>query len=80
VPQILAQSHLDLINGLSSQVFNAQALRNSDKDPLTGLAAIGMEIKSLQVIANSMAKMQRIFTEQGIVFVLPSSGSILQSR
>ena len=80
VPQILAQSHLDLINGLSSQVFNAQALRNSDKDPLTGLAAIGMEIKSLQAIANSIAKMSRIFTEQGIVFVLPSSGSILQSR
>lgn len=80
VPQILAQSHLDLINGLSNQVFNAQSLRNSDKDPLTGLAAIGMEIKSLQAIANSMAKMQRIFTEQGIVFVLPSSGSILQSR
>lgn len=80
VPQILAQSHLDLINGLSNQVFNAQALRNSDKDPLTGLAAIGMEIKSLQAIANSMAKMNKIFTEQGIVFVLPSSGSILQSR
>lgn len=80
VPQILAQYHLDLINGLSKQVFNAQSLRNSDKDPLTGLAAIGTEIKSLQAIANAIAGMQNVFTNQGIVFVLPASGSILQSR
>jgi hypothetical protein len=79
VPQILAQYHLDLINGLSVQTFNAQSLRNSDKDPLTGLAAIGMEVKSLQAIANAIAGMQNIFTQQGITFVLPASGSILQS-
>lgn len=79
VPQILAQYHLDLINGLSIQTFNAQSLRNSDKDPLTGLAAIGMEVKSLQAIANAIAGMQKIFTQQGITFVLPVSGSILQS-
>jgi hypothetical protein len=80
VPQVLAQYHLDLINGLSSQVFNARSLRNSDKDPLTGLAAIGMEIKNLKSIANAIAGMQNVFTEQGITFVLPASGSVLQSK
>jgi len=80
VPQILAQYHLDLINGLSSQIFNARSLRNSDKDPLTGLAAIGMEIKSLKSIANAIAGMQNIFAEKGITFVLPASESVLQSK
>lgn len=80
VVQPLAQYHLDLINGISVQTFNAEALRNSDKDPLTGLAAISMEIKSLQAISGAMAQMQNYFAQNQIVFSLPVSGAILQSQ
>lgn len=80
VPDTLALPHLDLINGISMQIFNAESLRNSDKDPLTGLAAISLEVKSLETIANAIGRMQTIFASTGITFVTPQSGSILQSR
>jgi hypothetical protein len=80
VVQPLAESHLDLINAISLQAFNAKGLRNSDEDPLTGLAAISLEIKSLEAIATAIGKMQSHFASSGIVFNLPISGSILQSQ
>jgi hypothetical protein len=80
VVQPLAESHLDLINAISMQTFNAQGLRNSDTDPLTGLAAISLEVKSLEAIATAIGKMQSYFASSGIVFNLPVSGSILQSQ
>lgn len=80
VPDNLTIPHLDLINGISMQIFNAESLRNSDKDPLTGLAAISLEVKSLEAIANAIGRMQTIFASSGITFVTPQSGSILQSR
>lgn len=80
VVQPLAESHLDLINAISMQAFNAQGLRNSDEDPLTGLAAISLEVKSLEGIATAIGKMQSYFTSSGIIFNLPVSGSILQSQ
>ena len=80
VPETLALPHLNLINGISMQIFNAESLRNADKDPLTGLAAISLEVKSLETIALAIGKMQNIFSLAGISFVTPTSGSILQSR
>lgn len=80
VPDSLALPHLDLINGISMQIFNAEALRNADKDPLTSLAAVSMEVKSLETIAGAIGRMQTIFANTGITFVTPQSGSILQSR
>ncbi len=80
VPETLALPHLDLINGISMQIFNAESLRNADKDPLTGLAAISLEVKSLETIAEAVGKMRNAFSLAGISFVVPSSGSILQSR
>ncbi|MFA6295258.1 MAG: hypothetical protein WC666_02420 [Candidatus Paceibacterota bacterium] len=80
VPQPIAQYHLDLLNALSLQMFNAKSLRNSETDPVTALAAVSMEVKSLQAISEAIAGMQNYFTTSGIVFVLPVSGSILQSK
>ncbi len=80
VPESLALPHLDLINGISMQIFNAESLRDADKDPLTALAAISLEVKSLEAIAVSIGKMQNAFSLAGITFVVPTSGSILQSR
>ncbi|MFA6601466.1 MAG: hypothetical protein WCT02_01205 [Candidatus Paceibacterota bacterium] len=79
VPQPLAIYHLDLINGLSMQIFNAQSLRRSDTDPVTGLAAINLEVKSLQAISTAVANMQNYFGSNGVNFVLPVSGSLLQN-
>jgi hypothetical protein len=76
VPDTLALPHLDLINGISMQIFNAESLRNSDKDPLTALAAVSLEVKSLETIAVAIRKMQNSFVLSGITFVLPTSGSI----
>ena len=42
VPQTLAQNHLDLLNGLSSLLYSAQAFRHIDTNPLQGFAAIKM--------------------------------------
>lgn len=78
VPQSLSQYHLDLINGLSMQYFNAQSLRQAGNDPIRALAAVGLEVKSLGIIANALANMQVTFTKAGITFVLPTSGSIIQ--
>jgi len=80
VPTNLAQFHLSLVNGISMQISNAESLRKSDTDPVSGLAAIGQELKSLETIANAISGMQIYFDSVGIVFTLPSSGSILQSR
>jgi hypothetical protein len=80
VPDVLALPHLDLINGISMQTFNAESLRNADKDPLTSVAAISMEVKSLETIAMAIGRMQSIFANAGINFITPQSGSILQSR
>ena len=80
VPETLALPHLNLINGVSMQIYNAKSLRNTEKDPLTALSGISREVQSLETIAKSIASMQEIFSERGITFVVPSSGSILQSR
>ena len=80
VPQTLVQYHLNLINGLSIQAYNAAALQKSDVDPIRGLAAISLEIKGLQTISEAIGSMQSYFAVASIPFSTPSSGSILQSK
>jgi hypothetical protein len=76
VPETLALPHLDLINGISMQVFNAESLRKVDEDALTAIAAISLELKSLQVIANATKQMKVIFDLSGINFVSQQSETI----
>jgi len=78
VPQSISQYHLDLINALSLQIYNAQGLRRAESDPVTALAAVGLEVKSLESIALALGRMQNVFAKAGITFVLPTSGSIIQ--
>ncbi len=80
VNQTLAGDHLDLINGINLQIFNARALRRADVDPVTALAAINLEIKSLEAISKAVGNMQNYFTKAGIVFVPPVSSTILQTQ
>jgi hypothetical protein len=53
VPKPVAQYHLNLINGIAIALFNAKALRNLENDPLTGLAAISMEMQALQTMSDA---------------------------
>ncbi|MEI8248940.1 MAG: hypothetical protein WCG07_00380 [Candidatus Taylorbacteria bacterium] len=80
VPQTLVQYHLNLINGLSIQAYNAEALQKSDVDPIRGLAAISLEIKGLQTISEAIGSMQSYFAVAGIPFTAEKSGTILQSK
>jgi len=79
-PQPLAQYHLDLLNAISMQTFNAKSLRKADTDPVTALAAISLEVKSLEALSMAIGGMQNYFTNAGVTFVPPISGSILQSK
>ncbi len=80
VPDTLALPHLDLINGISMQIFNAESLLNADKDPLTALAAVSLEVKSLETIAVAVGKLKNAFALAGITFVVSPSSSSSQSR
>jgi len=68
VPQPLAQYHLNLLNGVAVALFNAKALRNLENDPLTGLAAIGMEITGLQAMSDAQDKIQSYLNAMGVPY------------
>jgi len=68
VPKPLASYHLDLMNGVAVSLFNAQALRHVDKDPMSAMAAIGMEIQGLQFISDAVTEIQQYLTANGIAF------------
>jgi hypothetical protein len=70
VPERYAVKHLDLVNGLSSQVYNASVIRNVDKDALTALTGIGNELGTLKKLSNTIDDLQRSFSDEGIVFVV----------
>jgi len=79
VTQDLAQDQVDLLNGISMQLWNAEALRKADSDPVSALAAINLEVKSLETVSTAIGDFQNYFARAGISFVPPASGSILQS-
>jgi hypothetical protein len=68
VPQILVQYHLELLNGLSIQLFNSQTLRKADINPVPSLAALKLEVQGLELIAQAVSEMQSYFTLNKIEF------------
>jgi hypothetical protein len=72
VPALVAKDHLDLMNGVSIQLYNAESLRNADTDPLKGLAGVGMEVNGLTLISQSIMNIERILNLSGIEFVTSS--------
>lgn len=59
VPQSVAQYHLDLLNGISITLYNAKSLRNVEKDPVQGLAAVGIYIVGLENISTALNNIQQ---------------------
>ena len=70
VPEKLALAHLNLLNGVSMQVYNAKAIRNIEKDPLTSLNGIKNELDSIKKVADAVDSMKSIFDEYGLVFIV----------
>jgi hypothetical protein len=68
VPSPLAKYHLDLVNGASMQVYNAESLRNTDTDPVRGLAGISMEVTALSQINTAILSIEKYLNDSGIVF------------
>ena len=66
VPLQLTTSHLQLLNGLSVALYNAQSLRHADTDPLRALAAIGLEMKGLEAINAAYSTIQAFLKAAGI--------------
>ncbi len=68
VPAALSASHLNLLNGFSIALYNAQALRHIDTDPLKGLAAITQELAAIKNITGAFADIQAYFVTAGVPF------------
>lgn len=66
VPQALAQYHLDLVNGIGMALFNAEALRHTDTDPIKGMAAVGLEVTALETMSNAMTSIKQFLNSAGV--------------
>ncbi len=68
VPQALVSYDLDIVNGLSVQLYNAQAMRLVDVDPIRGLAAISQETPARTAINDGALQIKTYLQERGIPF------------
>ncbi len=80
VPSAMIQYHIDLINGLSIELFNSEALRKVTVDPVKAIAAVSLEAQGLQTLSMALGNIQVYLASVGVIFKTPTSGSILQSN
>lgn len=66
VPQALVAYHLSLVNGASMALYNANAFRHIDTDPVTGLAAASYEMIAMDKMAQAVASLQKYFDGAGV--------------
>lgn len=53
IPEVIAYYHLELMNGISMALNNAEAFRNLETDPIKGMAAVSNTVESLDKISNA---------------------------
>lgn len=68
VPDQLARYHVDLLNGVSTALFNAKALRQSGSDPVTAMAAVNLETNALQDLSDGVSGMRNYYQSLGLPF------------
>ena len=68
VPGPLVQYHLEITNGIAISLYNAQALRKVDTDPLSSLGAVSLETAGLQSMDNGLTGLMQYFAAAGIPF------------
>jgi len=67
-PKSLAQDQLNLIDGVSVALYNAQSFRHLDTDPVRGMAAVSLEMVGLQAMSSAITSIQDYFVNAGIAF------------
>lgn len=68
VPKDLVRYHLDIVNGMNMQLFNAETLRKLDSDPILALGAINYDLVGLQKISNALVETKKYFVNAGVPF------------
>jgi hypothetical protein len=76
VPESVALYHLDLVNGVSIQVFNSEALLKAETDPVSALTAVSVEVEALQKVLTAINSIKSYFDSTHIVFA-PSAPSLV---
>ena len=66
VPEPLASYHIDLMNGINLELFNAKALRHIDTDPVSGVSAINLEVTALTNMNDAVTSMTQYFSNNGV--------------
>ncbi|MCX6716045.1 MAG: hypothetical protein NT077_03445 [Candidatus Taylorbacteria bacterium] len=66
VPEPIAGYHIDLLNGISMALYNAESFRHADVDPVRGVTAVSLELVALQNISSALSNMHRYFTSVGV--------------
>ena len=68
VPDSVAQYHLDLVNGASIALYNAETFRKLDTDPTQSVAAVSLEVTGLQDMETAFSSMQSYFSSVNVPF------------
>ncbi len=75
VPSTFLSYHLNIVNAMSTLLFNAQSLRKADIDPVRGLAAVSIYIQGMQQPSSALDDLSSGFTSAGIVFADSASSN-----
>lgn len=65
-PTPLAQHHVGLLNGVSLAIYNAEAIRNMEADPVRGLAGVSLGVAAMQNIANILYSVNDYLVAAGV--------------
>ena len=68
VPKPVANYHVQLINGVGIALFNAQALRTTDVDPIRGMDAVGLEMTGLETMDTALTNIKQYFSDRALPF------------
>lgn len=68
VPEAVAQYHLDLVNGTSIALSNAESFRKLDIDPVQSVGAVSLEVTGIQDMQAAFSNMENYFSSVGVPF------------
>jgi hypothetical protein len=68
VPVSFSAIHLDLLNRVEVQLYNAKALRNLESDPVKALNAVTLEATNIEALYNSISALESAIAKRGITF------------
>src|SRR3989344_4797163 len=79
VPEIMADRHLELLNGLSSMLYVNQGLRNIADDPVQSLLALAVYNSAEEIFRESLIGIDDALFMQGINFTASEPGRVFST-